>query len=301
MTKFIKETLPLHHTASGCRYDLDVWRYSPPRATRTVYLQGGIHGIEITGIPVLYEFMEVIEQHQLPDRFICVPQANPMGLDSQMMAVQTGYNNLHTNPQNCLNWNRITNLGEHAGIEGYWIQQLLRLAEEAEVVLDLHTAGAEALPHVYSHASQIATVTGLGIPHILSWTGISTSFSDTCFQRGKTATTFELSASRKVEMSWVSRSVDYLKRYFGLLPPIEGSRIWIVEKQYKSLYSPFHGVLCWLRETGDEICQGEPLAFVYSRDGKQTLISPYNGVLLIKYPIHAPYERQEVAKILVAE
>jgi predicted deacylase len=36
-----------------------------PDATKTVYLQAGIHGIELTGIPVVHEFMKEIKAHQL--------------------------------------------------------------------------------------------------------------------------------------------------------------------------------------------------------------------------------------------
>jgi succinylglutamate desuccinylase len=32
---------------------------------KTVFLQEGIHGIELTGIPVVHEFMKGIEEHQL--------------------------------------------------------------------------------------------------------------------------------------------------------------------------------------------------------------------------------------------
>ena len=100
MVRFEKETLPVHQTASGARYEIEVYRYDPPNSAETVYLQGGLHGIELTGIPVLYEFMKLVEEAQLPHQIICVPQSNPMGLDSQIMGVQTGYNNLHTNQQN---------------------------------------------------------------------------------------------------------------------------------------------------------------------------------------------------------
>ena len=141
--KFTHETLLLHSTASNTKFEIDVWRYKQPSATQTVYLQGGIHGIELTGIPVVHEFIKEIEEHQLSYNFICVPLSNPMGLDSQIMGVQTGYNNIHTNQQNCWNWNRITNLKDEPSQEGYWIRSLLDLAEPADIVLDLHTAGIE--------------------------------------------------------------------------------------------------------------------------------------------------------------
>ena len=140
-SKFSRETLPLHSTASDSTFEIDVWRYNHPDATQTVYLQAGIHGIELTGIPVVHEFMKEIEEHQLAQNFICVPLSNPMGLDSQIMGVQTGYNNIHTNQQNCWNWNRITNLNEEPSQEGHWIKTLLDLSAPADIVLDLHTAG----------------------------------------------------------------------------------------------------------------------------------------------------------------
>ena len=198
--QFSHETLPLHSTASNTKFEIDVWRYSHPDATQTVYLQGGIHGIELTGIPVVHEFIKEIEEHQLAYNFICVPLSNPMGLDSQIMGVQTGYNNIHTNQQNCWNWNRITNLRDEPSQEGNWIRTLLDLAEPADIVLDLHTAGVETVPHIYYHETEKEYVDGLGIPHMLAWSTPSYSFADTHHQLGKIALTFELSSSRGVSL-----------------------------------------------------------------------------------------------------
>ena len=69
--KFTHETLLLHSTASNTKFELDVWRYNHTDATQTVFLQGGIHGIELTGIPVVHEFIKEIEEHQLAYNFIC--------------------------------------------------------------------------------------------------------------------------------------------------------------------------------------------------------------------------------------
>ena len=297
--KFSQETLPLHSTASDATFEIDVWRYHHPDATRTVYLQAGIHGIELTGIPVVHEFMKEIEAHKLVYNFICVPLSNPMGLDSQIMGVQTGYNNLHTNQQNCWNWNRIGNLKDEPSLEGCWIKTLLDLSAPADIILDLHTAGIETVPHIYFNESDKEHVTGLGIPHLLTWNIPSDSFSDTNFQLGKVALTFELSSSRSVHGEWVKESLIYLRRFFGLLPKVEGSRIWQTEKQLKKWYSPTGGILCWHKDAGDSIAEGDVIATLYTRKGSLNLESPYTGVLLLKNPIQAPHERQELAKFLV--
>jgi len=299
MQKFTHETLLLHSTASNKKFEIDIWRYNHPDATQTVYMQGGIHGIELTGIPVIHEFIKEIEEHQLVYNFICVPLSNPMGLDSQIMGVQTGYNNIHTNQQNCWNWNRITNLKDEPSQEGHWIKTLLDLAKPADIVLDLHTAGVEAVPHIYSHLTEIKHIEGLGIPHVLSWSNPSYSFADTHHQLGKIALTFELSSSRGVRSEWVEESLIYLRRFFGILPKVRGERTWQVESQLKKWYSPEGGVLCWKIDAGDSVSKGDVIASIYTRQGRVELESPYSGVLLLKNPSHAPHQRQELAKFLV--
>ena len=297
--KFTHETLLLHSTASNTKFEIDVWRYNHPDATKTVYLQGGIHGIELTGIPVIHEFIKEIVEHQLVYNFICVPLSNPMGLDSQIMGVQTGYNNIHTNQQNCWNWNRITNLKDEPSQEGRWIRTLLDLAKPADIVLDLHTAGLETAPHIYYHETEKEYADGLGIPHMLAWNTPSYSFADTHHQLGKIALTFELSSSRGVRSEWVEKSLIYLRRFFGILPKVEGSRTWQVESQLKKWYSPEGGVLCWNIDAGDSVSEGDVIATLYNPRGRVELESPYTGVLLLKNPSHAPHERQELAKFLV--
>ena len=63
--KFSRETLPLLSKASDATFEIDVWRYFHPDATKTVYLQAGIHGIELIGIPFVHELMNKIETHHL--------------------------------------------------------------------------------------------------------------------------------------------------------------------------------------------------------------------------------------------
>ena len=61
---FSHVTLPQLSTASSATFEIDVWRYFHPDATKTVYLQAVIHVIELTGIPTVHEFMKGIEVHR---------------------------------------------------------------------------------------------------------------------------------------------------------------------------------------------------------------------------------------------
>ena len=77
------------------------------------------------------------------------------------------------------------------------------------------------------------------------------------------------------------------------------ARVWSIRGHLKRWLSPSGGVLTWHRRAGEDIQQGEPLATLYTRQGKQELASPYSGLLLLKNPTHAPHERQELAKFLL--
>ena len=125
------------------------------------------------------------------------------------MGVQTGYNNIHTNQQNCWNWNRITNLKDEPSQKDTGSKTLLDLAEPADIVLDLHTAGVEAVPHLLSCYRKACR--GFGHTSLAcTWSKPSYSFADTHHQLGKIALTFELSSSRIVRSEWVEERLIYL-------------------------------------------------------------------------------------------
>ena len=109
----------------------------------------------------------------------------------------------------------------------------------------------------------------------------------------------ELSASRAITGEDVERGTQALQRYFGMLPKAPAARVWSIRGHLKRWLSPSGGVLTWHRRAGEYIQQGEPLATLYTRQGKRELVSPYSGLLLLKNPTHAPHERQELAKFLL--
>ena len=84
-----------------------------------------------------------------------------------------------------------------------------------------------------------------------------------------------------------------------MLPKAPAARVWSIRGNLKRWLSPSGGVLTWHRRAGEYIQQGESLATLYTRQGKQELTSPYSGLLLLKNPTHAPHERQELAKFLL--
>jgi predicted deacylase len=285
--KFQKTKHHLHNSASGAEYFIDVYNYQHPEAQKTVYIQAGLHGIEITGIPALFELIDHIEKTQPKINFICVPQANPMALDSQIMSIQVGYNNIHTNNTDSHNWNRICHLDKQPSIEGNWISLLLDLSKNADFVIDLHCAGFATIPHLYCQNQHTDLAKGFGISEILSWQDPCNAFEDTCFSRGQKAFTLELSASRNFKHQELIQATQFLKNFLLFL------------ESNQKIYSPAAGILDWHIQAGEKIHQGQILGKIYQNNRiTKEIISEENGIVLIIETIQAPHQKQQIGVIL---
>lgn len=296
-TKFEKRIIPLHHTASGAVYELAVYSYRHPRATKTFYLQANIHGIEIAGTPILYCFMEYVERMQYRANFIVVPVANPMAVDAQILGTQVGYMNIYTSQKRVLNWNRLAQVKDDS-MEAKYFNTLLGISEEANVVFDLHTAGQESVPHVYVHKKHLEKAKRFHLPHIIHWEDGADSFSEACTQRGQVSYTLELGASRTASAESTANGISYLKTYFNNGRKKYTPDIWS-RTALRTINCPVGGILEWRVGAGEKIRQKQVMAFVYTRDEIFKLHYPYgHGILLCKSFICAPHQRQAVGEFL---
>lgn len=296
MKKMTKKTVFLHTTASGNEMSLDVFEYLHDPWWPTYYIQAGLHGIELIGTPVIYEFINYVEQHQLSLNLILVPIANPFSTDSQIMWVQTWYNNIHTNQQNCYNYNR---LGQGMGqpFEDNIIQTLLELSQDADIVLDLHCAWWESVEHVYCHTSLIKSAKQFGIPNIISWDQSGKAFEDIQVDRTKQAFTLELWPSRILTKTLIHQWLQYLQNF------IFSQSLWSIDYYISSrihkLFSKYSWFLVWDIDVWDEIQPWDLIGQIYTKDSTKNLVSDFHWKFLIKNPIHAVYLHQELWQFLL--
>lgn len=290
-------------TAGGAQYFIQSYHFNNNPGGKTFYIQANVHGIEIAWIPVIYELMDYIEKNNSQINIICVPKANPFWMDSQIMWVQTWYNNIHTNGYNCLNYNRIWANNSYK-FEDTIISTLLEISKDADVVLDCHSAGLESLEHIYVHEKFISQAKIFNIDNILSWQEAGNAFEDVCFSRGQTAFTLEMWASRTADMYRTQYFLERILFYFWLENNISNFntniRTWQLDDMCERFYSEYEWVLLWNISLWDEFKKWDILAYIYTTDdGKKEIFAPADWVFLIKFPIHAVFKFQEIAQLML--
>ncbi|MEM7633600.1 MAG: succinylglutamate desuccinylase/aspartoacylase family protein [Pseudomonadota bacterium] len=190
-------TINLPRHAVGTQHSLKVWRFGKPGASPKVYIQASLHADELpaslAAAKLLPRLIAADEAGKICGEIILVPVANPIGLNNVSLRSHNGRHHLPTGE----NYNR----GFHdvsddvlKAIDGKMANgpeadtslvkaevatalatatpaneaqalrlQLMRLACDADIVLDLHT-DSEAQMHLYldeDHWPQAADLAGL--------------------------------------------------------------------------------------------------------------------------------------------
>ena len=189
------ELIELLSAAPGTRQTLQVMRFGTPGASPKVYIQAALHADEVPGILVAHQLARQLAaleaQGQITGELILVPFANPIGLAQQVQGVHHGrfdlrdggnFNRGYANLATGLVWSLRAGLTQDAAQNTRLIRsalikaaagllaanptqdlknQLLRLAVDADIVLDLH-CDSEAVMHVYALTPQAPMAEALG-------------------------------------------------------------------------------------------------------------------------------------------
>jgi hypothetical protein len=296
--KFNKKTYNFSISPSWAKYDIESYNYANNPDWKIYYIQANIHGIEIAGIPVIYELMKYIELHQLKINIICVPIANPFALDSQIMWIQTGYNNIHTNTYNCLNYNRIWENNTQL-FEWELNNILLQISYQADIVIDLHCAWYESVEHMYCHENYLEQAKFFWINNIIYRSELGSAFEDICYRRWQVAFTLELWASRKIEWDRIIYYLEKIKWFFENKNLLNNElNTYHIDWLSSKIFTNNSWILVWEKQVWEHIHLWDKLGYIYNAEWKHDILSQYKWIFLIKNSIHAPYKNQNIGQIL---
>ena len=123
---------------------------------RRILITAGVHGREHGGIQAAYELVRRLADVPLRGRVDVLPVCNPLAYAAETRFTPLGDRNM----------SRAFTSGQPADLTEAMSQAVTSLAEKADVVLNLHSAGnARYLPHVVFYREQdVKWVTSLGFP-----------------------------------------------------------------------------------------------------------------------------------------
>lgn len=189
------ETLAIPSNAPGTRHELQVLRFGTPGASPKAYIHGALHADEVPAILVAQQLRQRLQaleaEGHMVGEVVLVPFANPLGLSQQLLGQHHGRFDLRDGG----NFNRafpdlsgplleavrdkVTDDAPHNtrlvraalrelahGLQAatpaeHLKNQLLQLAVDADVVLDLH-CDTEAVMHLYALTPQAEVAQQLG-------------------------------------------------------------------------------------------------------------------------------------------
>ena len=316
---------------------------------KKVYIQAGVHGTEVQGSAVCMMLMDAIgklDEQDLKGEVTLVPNANPHGLNSKVGEHTIGPFDLATG----LNWNRAyfsLTVGESlsASVEetkAFFVKQLQamdpgpktssmkrhawvlqNLAQDADIVLDLHTSArgsryAYGPPHAIEcmrdlHVTDYIELSGKfggALDEAIScpWMAWLSRFPKT--QHVPFGLPLELGDQEHIDLLEAQRDAEgilnLLKRQGVLSGTAETPtqpKWYASENQFKEVFAPHGGLFSYRAQVGSSILEGDLLGelLVMGESGwqSQQICVPYSGRVLASYPSAIVHEGVALYRILV--
>ncbi|WP_230530131.1 succinylglutamate desuccinylase/aspartoacylase family protein [Microvirga roseola] len=354
------EQIPLSPLAPGVGLSLLVQRFGQPRARPQVYVQASLHADEIPGMITAHHLRERLSRLEAEGRIkgeiVLVPSANPIGLAQKVLGDHIGRFNLADG----VNFNRgypdltpkaaeriegrLTGEGEanvrlirealQAELEAWETSNpaevmkkaLLRLALDADIVLDLH-CDSEAVAHLYTHtrsADEFAPLSALLGAHAYlladvsgdepfdeacsrPWAELADRFPDKPIPFGCHSTTLEFRGERDVSHELAQADAAALVDYMILRGVVAGDAPTVPKAlcqptelaASEPVTSPASGIVVFRADVGARVRAGDPIADVVDPHTGATVQAkaPCDGVMFARLSQRFAIEGQRLAKV----
>jgi len=326
------EQIPLSPLAPGADLSLTVQRFGEAGARPRIYIQASLHADEIPGMIAAHHlrerFIALEAAGRIKGEIILVPSANPIGLAQRVLGDHIGRFNLadginfnrgypHLVPQVAKRIEgRLTGDGEAnvrlirealaAELEAWETSNpaevmkkaLLRLALEADVVLDMH-CDSEAVVHLYTHtrsAEEFAPLSALIGAHAFllaeesgdepfdeacsrPWGELAGRFPDHPIPFGCHSTTLEFRGERDVSHELAKADAGAIIDYLTLRGAVAGETPKVPEPfcrptqlaASEPVKSPATGIVVFRAEVGDRVKAGDVIA---------DIVDPHTGTVI---------------------
>jgi predicted deacylase len=259
--------------------------YRLGQGERHILVIAGVHGSEHGGIQAAHELLERLASTSLHGQVDILPICNPLAY-----AAGTRFT-----PGSDRDMARSFTSGEPTDLTEALSQAVAGLAEEAQVVLNLHSAGeARYLPHVIFYREQDAEwAASLGFPFAIR-RGTPETLAHHIFSRlrpDQRTATLELGGGRVVFPVDVALGVELIMAFLGrsgFLGPGEYHRrptppemVWLTDcRQF--VRAPGEGAFYTHCPLGRDLLEGEPFGLWVELEGMRPrpVVAPTTGKLI---------------------
>ena len=311
--------IPIQTLVTGDSLSIHAHTFQGPALEPRIYLQANLHGPEIFGSALLIKLIDFLKHHpeDLVGSLTIVPQANPVGVQSQIYGYQFG----RWNMQNGNNWNRIFSKDapqKNNSIEEVLKQTLGELTRNHDIVLDIHTSGAACIPHLFTHPDDATFFLALHheLTVLVTEDDYYGAFDEYCRwvahqeQRNIHVATWEASSHGTIEADALETQFAHLLAFLRakniLTHAEEVPMIKIPTKplsHLRTLHATEGGYFVWHVHPGAFVHKGETYGHIYSpKTGEiHARLAEQDFLLLIRHPLQAVASGQEIGEIVVSD
>lgn len=259
--------------------------YHLGQGERRILIIAGVHGREHGGIQTAYKLLRRLADVPLYGQIDVLPVCNPIAY-----AAETRFT-----PGSNRDMSRAFTSSQPADLTEALSQAVMDLAEEAEVVLNLHSAGhARYLPHVIFYREQdVEWVAALGFPFAIKrgTPKMLAHHISSNLRPEQHTVTLELGGGIVAFPEDVALGVDLLLAYLGrsgFLGPGDYEReptppemIWLTDAR-QLVYAPGEGAFYTHAQPGADFASGEPFGFWVGLDDlhPRPMLVPATGKLV---------------------
>jgi N-alpha-acetyl-L-2,4-diaminobutyrate deacetylase len=270
-------------THGGQRVSLPHYRLG--RGQQRVLIMAGVHGREHGGVQAAYQLVERLAGIPLDGQVDVLPVCNPPAYAAESRFT----------PESNRDMERAFVSRQPNDLAEALAHAVLALAREAQVVLNLHTAGyARYLPHAIFYRDQdVEWASALGFPFVIKRIG-SKSPVNTIFAHmgpGQRAVTLELGGGVVAFPEDVNLGIDRILALLGrmgFLGPGEFERsptppemVWLTDARL-FVRAPGEGAFYARASLGADLVQGQPFGFWVGLDDLRPhpVLAPTTGKLI---------------------
>ncbi|HNQ31146.1 MAG TPA: succinylglutamate desuccinylase/aspartoacylase family protein [Candidatus Woesebacteria bacterium] len=275
---------------------------------RTVYVQGGIHGGEVTYFIFhkLARYLSEIES-KLKGKVTLAPIVNPVAWGQRMYYYTAGKFDLYKGKD----WNR-SFPGSDTSLSARMSKTLFSIASQYRVVIDLHTA-RQSKPytiHMNEQSTELIRTLGLSYNyHIDTCLPQSAMFigtlNEACAKKGILEATMECGSHDSYEESAIEPVYASIKRVFDTFG-LKKASASVTQIQYgfktvKTLHSPLSCFAQYVVPPQTHVKKGQTIAMLYPSNSVQDEVpfkAPIDCVVFELPKTHILWEGDELFKIV---
>jgi predicted deacylase len=306
--QYHKEHYHIGESPSGLDITIHKHLFTSQKNGRTIYIQGGIHGGEIT-FWLFNKLFKYLEQDAFKGKIILVPIANPIAWNQRIYFYNPGKFSFY----NGKDWNRnfpgnkLGNLGERIS------STISKFVLDADLVIDLHTS-RKSIPFTITLSEKNLEITQrlkikynyLADTEEKSNASLGKTLSGFCLEKGIPNIAIECGSHDSYNPKHVETVFKALKNLLRHKTKNEIERNTPLKyfKKLKTYRAPCGGFVKYNFNPGEIFKKGEELFRIYETKTLNTykkIKAKENGVILKSSPTHILWSGDEVLQVINEE